>query len=157
MPFPTHLLQGSNNFSTLGSLCTFMCVHTFRSWASMLSITNLGPIPMLGPPAASNFVSTPCRWPLATARRTITLNQSIGYTHSFGPLHFLKDIRIAIAKSSEELRPRPAIVFVSVPRPYLLQTTSNKGRTTIKRTRLMQHRLRGQDDEFSNSGLLGIL
>ena len=31
--------------------------------------------------------SHPCRWPLATARWTLTTNQFILYIHTFGPLH----------------------------------------------------------------------
>ena len=41
-----------------------MCVHAFRSWASELNITRLGPIPKLGPTGARNFLSASL--PLAT-------------------------------------------------------------------------------------------
>ena len=121
-----HLLQSTNSPSTLGSLLTFICVHTFRSWASELSISSLGPIPRLGPPAARNFVRTiAVAHVLQHAERSPRINPLAAYMLS-DLLRFLQDTRMETTKSSEKLKPRPAIIFVSVPRPYLLQTISNK-------------------------------
>ena len=72
----------TNSPSTLGSLCTFMCVHTFRSWAIELSITRLGPIPKLGPTGARNFLITSL--PLATCNSMLNSHtKSIHYVHTY--------------------------------------------------------------------------
>ena len=72
-----HLLQSTNNHSTLGSLCTFMCVHTFRSWSSELGIARLGPT------GARNFLIRSL--PLATCYSTLNSHtKSIHYVHTYG-------------------------------------------------------------------------
>ena len=66
----------------LGSLCTFMCVHTFRGWASELGIMRLGPIPRLGPTGARNVLIT--FLPLATCYSMLNSHtKSIHYVHAY--------------------------------------------------------------------------